>query len=263
MIELEVNDAYTNMAIDEAILMARVAGNVPNTLRLYKWKPSAVSLGYTRDVFNDVYVDACKDNKVDLVRRITGGGTVYHDSDGEITYSVVVDEKSLGFIDVSTSYEILYSGLIEAIKILGLEGDFSSGDPRQCPNIMVEDRKISGSSQARRKGVLPQHGTLLVRVDLQKMFTLLRVPWSNKLEDVLKVAQKKVTSIERELGSVVSIDEAYEALIEGFQRGLEVTITPGELTRYEKEFAKKVREETYVTKDWTFKEIKKRNVKKD
>ena len=108
-----------NMAIDEAILMARCLGKVPNTVRFYRWQPSAVSLGRFRPVEQDVNVEACKKLGVDIVRRPTGGGTVYHDAKGEITYSVVVKASDIGSPDVETSYAILCSGLIEACRILG------------------------------------------------------------------------------------------------------------------------------------------------
>jgi lipoate-protein ligase A len=253
LLKLGVYDAYTNMAIDEAILMARIEKKVPNTLRFYRWKPSTVSLGYTRNVEEDVYVEACRRHEVQIVRRCTGGGTVYHDADDEVTYSVVVDEKFVGLSDVTKSYEAVYRGLIEAIATLGLKADFGSGTQRRCPNLMVQDRKISGSSQARRRGVLLQHGTLLVRADLKKMFTLLRVPWSDDLEVVLKVAKRKITSIEQERGKNISISEAHRALVKGFRKGLGVQFKEDTLTSYEQELAKKLRAEKYTAESWNFK----------
>jgi len=252
LLELGVYDGYTNMAIDEAILMARVERLSPNTLRFYRWKPSTVSLGYTRSVEDDVHVEACSKYGVQIVRRCTGGGTVYHDAEGEITYSVVVDEKAVGLIDIARSYELVYRGLIEAIEMLGLKADFGSGTQERCPNVMVMERKISGSSQARRRGVLLQHGTLLVRADLRRMFTLLKVPWSSNFEEVVKVAQRKITSIEREKGSTVTIDQVHKALIEGFKRGLNVQLKDGSLTQHELNLAEKLRVEKYATDDWNF-----------
>jgi lipoate-protein ligase A len=253
LLELGMYDAYTNMAIDEAILMARIENKVPNTLRFYRWKPSAVSLGYTRRVEEDVYIEACHKNGVQIVRRCTGGGTVYHDADDEITYSVVVDEEFIGLSDISKSYEAIYRGIIEAIETLGLKADFGSGTQRRCPNLMVQERKISGSSQARRRGVLLQHGTVLVRVDLRRMFTLLKVPWSSNLEEVLKVAKRKITSIEQETVSNISISEAYRALVKGFRKRLGVEFKEDTLTGYEWRLAKKLRAEKYAAERWNFK----------
>src|SRR5208283_3711959 len=88
LLPLQTDNAFVNMAIDEAILTARIAGQVPNTLRFYRWQPSAVSIGKNQNPEAEVYLDACTQLGVDMVRRVSGGGTVYHDYDGEVTYSV-------------------------------------------------------------------------------------------------------------------------------------------------------------------------------
>ena len=155
LLKLDVNDAFTNMAVDEAITTARIQDRVPNTLRFYRWEPSAVSVGRFQDVFKEVQVENCRRHDVDVVRRITGGGTVYHDSQGEITYSVVVKEKDLGTTDVAYAYNKICNGLINALKILGANADFSPGDLRNCPNLAINGRKISGSAQYHKGGVLP------------------------------------------------------------------------------------------------------------
>jgi lipoate-protein ligase A len=92
LLKLETHNAYMNMAIDEAILDARINGIVPNTVRFYRWNPSAVSIGKFQNIENEVYLENCLKHGVDVVRRITGGGTVYHDVEGEITYSVVASK---------------------------------------------------------------------------------------------------------------------------------------------------------------------------
>jgi len=238
------------MAVDEAIMTARIAGLVPNTLHFYRWKPSAVSVGRFQDVFKEVNIENCRRYRVDVVRRISGGGTVYHDYDGEITYSVIVNERDMGFMDVVSAYNTICDGLIEAAKLLGVRADFHPGDPKQCPNITISGRKISGSAQHHRRGVLLQHGTFLVDVDLEKMFMFLKVPWAKTLMDVLAIAQKRLTSIEGELGSGVSTEEAYQALVRGFEKALKIQLVKGELTSYEQTLAEKLRREKFATEDW-------------
>lgn len=253
LLKLETNDAFTNMAVDEAIVTARISEVVPNTLRFYRWKPSAVSIGRFQDVFKEVNVENCKKHKIDIVRRITGGGTVYHDFDGEITYSVIVNEKDMGFVDVVSAYNVISNGLIEAAKILGIHADFNPGDPKKCPNITISGKKFSGSAQHRRRGVLLQHGTYMVDVNLERMFTFLKVPWAKNLMDVLPVAQKKLTSVQHELGSNISTEEAHQALVSGFKKGLNMQLVEGELTSYEQTLTKKLRREKFATEDWNLK----------
>lgn len=250
LLKLEVRDAFTNMAIDEAIIKARIEGIVPNTLRFYQWKPSAVTIGRFQDIFQEVHLENCKKQRVDVVRRITGGGAVYHDCDGEITYSVVVNEKDLGSVDVIVAYNLICNGLIEAAETLGVKADFNLGDPKHCPNIAIGGRKISGSAQSHKRGVLLQHGSFLLDINLKKMFTFLKVPWAKSLEDVLNIAQERLTSIKHELSSTVSTDDAYQALVTGFQKALNIQLVEGELTSYERSLAEKLRREKFTVDEW-------------
>jgi len=250
LVKLDVNDAFTNMAIDEAIVSARINGSVPNTLRFYRWKPSAVSVGRFQHIFNEVQVENCRHDRVDIVRRITGGGTVFHDYDNEITYSVVVEEKDLGTMDVVHAYNIISNGIIEAAKILGVKAHFNQGHPKNCPNIAIDGKKVSGSAQFHKSGVLLQHGTFLLDVDLEKMFRFLRVPWARTTQDVVRVGREKLTSIRKELNRNVSVPEAYGALVQGFQKALKIEFEEEVLTPEEQQLAVKLRREKFTTDNW-------------
>ena len=255
LLRLDVNDAFTNMAVDEAIVNARISDSVPNTLRLYRWNPSAVSVGRFQDIAKEVQVDNCRQKDIDIVRRITGGGTVYHDSQNEITYSIVAKEKDFGTTDVIQVYNRICGGIIEAAKILGVNASFSPGDPRNCPTVAIDGKKMSGSAQYHRSGVLLQHGTFLLDVDLEKMFTLLRVPWAQNLSDVICVAKDKITSIEKELDRHIDAREASGALIQGFEKALSIELHEGTLTDTEQSYASKLRNEKYSKNAWTLGQI--------
>jgi len=250
LLKFETHNAYMNMAIDEAVLDARVRGLVPNTLRFYRWNPSAVSIGYFQKLENEVYLENCKKHNVDVVRRISGGGAVYHDAYGEITYSVVADMKSLMAKDHLDFYAKIYAGIVEALKILGLKADFHKGDAKNCPNLTVNNKKISGSAQHHRGGTILQHGTVLLDVDLKKMFTLLKVPWAKTCMEVVEIAKNRITSLKSELGRKISMDVVYNALVDGFQRALNVSFKKEELSSYERELAKKLYEEKYSRVEW-------------
>lgn len=253
LIELETHDAFMNMAIDEAVFRARIENSVPNTLRFYRWKPSAVSIGRFQNVKNEVQLDNCKRLGVDVVRRITGGGTVYHDAEDEVTYSVVVSKKDLGTEDITTVYARIYAGLVETLKTLNMKTDFSEGDMKTCPNLTVNGKKISGSAQSHKMGVVLQHGTLLANVDLKRMFTLLRVPWANTCMEVVDVAKRKITSIKEELGMEIPLEEVKQALIRGFKSALNMEFEDcDELTPYERVLAERLCKEKYATDKWNF-----------
>lgn len=252
LLNLETFNGFMNMAIDEAILRARIDNVVPDTLRLYCWKPSAVSVGRFQALDDQLHLENCRRRGVDVVRRISGGGTVFHDQEGEVTYSVVVDKESLTTPGTGSVYKKVYDGLAEALKILGLKADFNEGNVKTCPNMLVTSRKISGSAQCHKKGVVLQHGTLLLDVDLEKMFTFLRVPWAADSRAVLEAAKRKITSMKMELGREVSINEVEEAVIRGFQQALDMKPVEGELTGYEDGLCKKLCKEKYMRDEWNY-----------
>ena len=249
VLKLNTHSAFVNMAIDEAVLRAQIAGIAPNTLRLYRWRPSAVSIGKFQNLHEQASVEACMEHGFDVVRRITGGGAVYHDQAGEITYSVVASKKQLGS-DIAAIYTKIYGGLIEALKILGITADFDAGDDRTCPNLTVKGKKISGSAQCHKKGSVLQHGTLLLDADLKRMFGVLRVPWAKTCMEVVNVAEGRLTSVKGELKREVSAEEAAEALEEGFRRTIGLELVEGELTPWERALSERLYRDKFCTEDW-------------
>ncbi len=252
LLKPKTHNAFVNMAIDEAILRARICERAPNTLRLFRWHPSAVSIGRFQSITDEVNLENCRLHGVDVVRRISGGGAVYHDSDAEMTYSVVVKRGDLGTNDVAEAYGRICDGLIEAAHILGVNAEYNKGNVKQCPNIIVEGRKISGSAQAQKKGVILQHGTFLINVDLKKMFTFLKTPWKDACLDVVSIAERKITSVADELDDQVSDDQVFHALSKGFEKALGIDLMEGSLTDYELNLAEELKTEKFSTHKWTF-----------
>lgn len=254
LLKLETADAYTNMAVDEAIMHARIKNKVSNTLRFYQWNPSAVSIGRFQKLANEIDVDNCKKHGIDIVRRITGGGAVYHDSEGEITYSLVAKTADLGCknLDMLNAYQRICSGLNEAIKILGTKAEYQPPDPKRCPNLTIHGKKLSGSAQSNRRGILLQHGTFMMDINHGKMFTYLKVPWAKTLNDVLAVSKRKLTSARNELDSNLSTEEVYKALVKGFEKALNVKFAETEITDDEQQLAKRLIRERYATEEWNF-----------
>jgi lipoate-protein ligase A len=251
LIPLETHSSFMNMAIDEAILTSRIKNLVPNTLRFYQWKPSAVSIGKNQNPQEQVYLDALRKNGVDLVRRTSGGGTVYHDQTGEVTYSVTAKARDLSSTaDITGAYASVYAAITDALRLIGIPVDYSAGNQKKCPNLTVADKKISGSAQTLRHGVVQQHGTLLLNVDLPLMFQLLRVPFTGDCGLAAQVAQRKITSVQNELGHVVSAETVQNALAQGFKAILKINLENGTLTQYEQALANKFYKEKFSCADW-------------
>jgi lipoate-protein ligase A len=252
LLKLDISNAYENMAIDESILIARIKRAVPNTLRFYRWRPSAVSIGKFQDLEKEVQLANCRKEGVDVVRRITGGGTVYHDFTGEVTYSVVVSKQDLGASDIGAIYARLYGGLAEALRFLGIDADFSEGHAKACPNLTVKGKKISGSAQTHKNGVVLQHGTLLLDVCFERMFAFLRVPGARTCIEVVDIAKDRITSINHELEREVSAEEVAGALERGFSQALNVELVEDQMTGYELDLAAELQEQKYAKDDWNF-----------
>jgi len=249
LLDTGLRDAFYNMALDEAIAIARSKKIVPNTLRFFRWEPSAVSIGYFQSMEEEVDIEACNRLGIDYVRRRTGGGAVYHDRDGELTYSLIINEDHpLISRDFQKTYETLCSGIVRGLGILGVPAEF-----KPINDIVVGGRKISGNAQTRSMNVVHQHGTILRDVNPTLMFTVLKVP-SEKIRDkMIKSVKERVTSIKNYLKREVSFEELKNALIRGFEEAFNIKLAPGKVTDFEEQTAIKLKMEKYSTREWNFK----------
>jgi lipoate-protein ligase A len=252
IIPLQVHDAFTNMAIDEAILESRILERVPDTVRFYRWKPSAVSIGRFQSIDKEVNLDTCKRLGVDVVRRVSGGGSVYHDFTGELTYSVVVDCKNPNITgDVLTSYRGVCAGILRGLAHLGVQVELEATDPSQrCPNIMIDGRKVSGNAQARRSGVLLQHGTVLLNLDIETMLGVLKNPRLIMNETVVEFVRNRITTLRRELNREIDFGEVAESLKKGFSEAFDVSLVEDDLTDSETALAEELRAKRYASDSW-------------
>ncbi len=230
-----------NMAVDEAMLLE---AEEP-TLRLYTWTPTTVSIGYFQSLRETVNTEEAEKRGIPVVRRISGGGAVMHQEMGEVTYSIVAPQEMFPG-SIKESYRAILSGLLETLSLLGLEAEIQG-----FQDVVVGGRKISGSAQARKRGWILQHGTLLVDPDLEAMFSVLRVPGLKLSDKGLAEARKRVTSL-YELGVDVSIADVQGAMIEGFSRALDMVPVDGDLSQSEEERAAELVIK-YESKEWLLK----------
>ena len=248
LIDLRVFSGPMTMAIDEAILRMVALNKSPPTFRLYRWNPSAVSIGYFQGIHEEVDLEICKKLGVDVVRRITGGGAVYHDYHGEITYSMIVKENTPKIPKgIMESYELICQGIIGGLKNLGLNAEF-----KPINDIIANGRKISGNAQTRRQNVLLQHGTILIDFDPGAMFKVLKVSEVKISDKLIQSVRERVTSIRNELEKRVTFDEVRKALITGFQGALQINFSEGRLSKREKELADRLMNDKYSNERWIF-----------
>lgn len=239
-----------NMGIDHAVLEEVSAGAAPPTLRLYRWAPSCVTIGYFQSMAEEIDLDACAARGIDAVRRVTGGGAVFHDA--EVTYSLVAPEGSpLAPDDIMASYGLVCEGLVRGLRGLGVDAIFAP-----INDIQAGGKKVSGNAQTRKQGCLLQHGTILLDLDLETMFSILRVPAEKLKDKLVQDAKARVTSLRDLLGREVGFDETAAALAAGFAgawSGLGIELEEGRLTDRELEAARRLAAEKYSTRDWNLK----------
>ena len=240
---MRIDDSSMSMAIDEALLKLNSEGKSLNTVRFWRWLPSTVSIGCFQSAELEVNFDAARRYGVDVVRRITGGGAVFHDHGGELTYSVVCGQECVPD-DIIESYELICGGLIGGFRRLGLQADF-----RPINDVQVGGKKISGSAQTRRWGSVLQHGTVLIDPDVRLMFELLKVSPEKISDKFISSVYERVTTVALELGRKPGFDEVRVAMRDGFTDALGAKLLEGELTAEELELADMLKPK-YASEEW-------------
>lgn len=259
-----------NMAVDEAILLSHSRGLVPPTVRFFGWNPPTLSIGYFQRATKEIDFDALREQGLGFVRRPTGGRAVLHDK--ELTYSVIVSEDHpMMPTSINESYRVLSMGLLEGFRELGLQaemvtlgeeaekkkyegiGSSACFDSPSWYELVVEGRKIVGSAQTRQHHGILQHGSILLDLDIEQLFSVLLFS-SERIRTFMKDQFKeKAVSIKDVSGRLVSYEEAVQAFAAGFARGLGVNLVPSELTEEERELAEQLMREKYDTDSWNFK----------
>lgn len=244
LLETEDNTAFTNMAIDRAVLVANSKGKVPPTVRFYTWKPSAISIGYFQSLEDEVDLEACKKLGVDYVRRITGGGAVFHDK--ELTYSIVIPESHSQISkNIIESYGRICGAIMKGLKHLGIESKYAP-----INDIITNGKKISGNAQTRKLKTVLQHGTVLMDVDVDKMFSLLKVPNEKIKDKMIADVKERVTSVKQILGEKINFKEVAKAMKIGFEKEFDIDLADGKLTNEEIRLSKKFEKECFLARDW-------------
>jgi len=276
LIKDSYHTGFMNMAIDEAIMIAHREGLVPPTIRFYQWSPPAVSLGYFQDLKKEIDVDACKNLGIDIVRRPTGGKAVLHDK--ELTYSFIIKENHPLVNDsILETYKKISGGIIRGLSYLGITAELvplreklknsSSGNeikskishsdiksicfsvPSQY-EVQVEGKKIVGSAQVRKREIVLQHGSLLIELEKDKLFSVFNFP-SVQIRERLKI-RFKATSLEEILKRKISFSELSEILPGGFEEEFGVRLTEGKLTKQEEKISQELLENKYSTYEWNY-----------
>ena len=229
-----------NMAIDRALLALHANGKSPPTLRLYQWRPPAVSLGYFQKR-HDLDLEACRNLGFEVVRRPTGGRAVLHLED--LTYAVIAGTAEGMPSAVTAAYNLIAQGLLNAFRLLGIETKMGRerDDPHQTDicflrcargSIVHRGKKLVGSAQTWHGSSLLQHGSIIVMPQVEAWLGLVQA--GDESPEALRARlAARLTSIQEILGRPPKLSELKEAVRQGMAQALGVELQPGELSAEE------------------------------
>ncbi|HBT83207.1 MAG TPA: hypothetical protein DEB35_07245 [Desulfuromonas sp.] len=235
--------AAWNMALDEALLETVAHGTSPPVLRLYRWRPAAVSLGYFQRGDEVVNLAACRRLGLDVVRRCTGGRAVLHDC--EVTYAVIAREEPPHFPGTITgNYTAIAAVLQRFLRSYGLEVDAGGASRQPVRRSGAEQSacftapaqfeqvyrgcKLTGSAQKRQQGAFLQHGSIPLELDPEQLFAALDTRGKVNAVHGGKRLARQVGWLNRWLPEAVTLAEVEGRLAACFAATLAVSLEPDE-----------------------------------
>jgi lipoate-protein ligase A len=245
-----------NMAIDEALFRCFDPASSRPVLRLYGWQPQALSLGRFQKAGDDLDLDRCRADNLTVVRRITGGGAIYHSD--ELTYSLVCGPSQIpAATSVKESFRVLTSFLLGLYRALGLQAayaaDLATAGTRlggrtplcfagkESYDILVNGRKLGGNAQRRSRQIIFQHGS---------------IPLQNRVQQGLGYLKIKPQGIEQastclaEQGITADFDQLQQTLVAQFQAQLGASLQDDDLTADEQALSQRLAACKYCADCW-------------
>lgn len=250
------------MALDEAILEAVRQNLSPPTLRLYQWDKPSISIGYFQKV-SDINIDYCRRKGYPLVRRLTGGRAILHDS--EITYSFSARTSSHLSADrqaglfkgrLHEDYTIISNAMILGLKLSGIDAQITFSRKKKTRQkssscfkavsfgeVTVDGKKVIGSAQKRYSNGFLQHGSMLLDFNAKELRNVLKC---NNEEDFKDIGYLK------EHADKISINDINSSLKKAFETVIGVKMISDDLTKFELKLAKELELKKYSTQKWNF-----------
>jgi len=231
-----------NVALDEVLSDAVARGDSTPLLRFWRWSEPAVVVGRCQSIANEVDAIAAEAMGVRIVRRTTGGGAMFVQPGGAITYSLILPESLLAGLNLRQSYEVCEAWVIRALRSLGVDAHHVPINDIACP-----DGKIGGAAQARRKGVVLHHTTMAYDMEPGEMASVLRIGREKLKDRAVASAAKRVSPLVRQTAR--SREEIVAVLFDSFRNrygGAVEELRPAEL-----DAANRLVESKYGHAEWT------------
>jgi lipoate---protein ligase len=176
-----------NLALDEVLTKTVGRGDRRPTLRFWAWNAPCVVLGRFQSVRNEVQIDNAREDGIQLVRRISGGGAMFIEPPLAITYSIHVPPAFVEGLSFPQSYAFFDSWVIEALRELGIDAWYAP-----LNDITSSGGKIGGAAQARRGGAVLHHTTMAYQMNVPLMLQVLRIGKEKLSDKGIASADKRV-----------------------------------------------------------------------
>ena len=237
-----ITDAHHHFAVEEALVRQVDEGLSPSTLRLRQVR-RAVFVGVLQDTWSEVDVDYCRQHDIKIVRRPNAGGAVYHDL-GSFCYSAFFPRAAFSQSEEEL-YRLFAGPVIRTCAGYGVTAHFHGVN-----DVLVGQRKIYGSAQLAWYDTLVQSGTFLVNMDFDTLGRALTPPALKFADKPARSVKERVTSLAREVGRELDVDEVMAQFVAYFSQVLGVRLVPGDLTAEEQKLAAELLAVKYSTDEW-------------
>ncbi len=268
MIKTDPLSGAMNMALDEVLLQSVQAGISPPVVRLYRWQPETVTLGYGQRGSAQVNTQYCEDQGVDIVRRLTGGRAVLHAR--EVTYSVISRQQGLFSANILGNYRIIAEVLLHCLNKFGLDAEISRRHAGVANSVGVEKsacftapaqfeiickgKKTCGSSQKRAQDSFLQHGSMPVDMDLEKLFCALNTDAAADQEQGISRLAERIGWVNRFRTQPCTVDDVELQLMSSFALLWPVSFCIGTPSTDEMSQARQLAQQKYHCADWHLQE---------
>ena len=228
LLDTGARSAAENMALDETLLELKAGEKIPPTLRFLRFSNPTVLVGHHQSVEEEVRLDYCQTQGIEINRRLTGGGALYWGIK-ELGWEIYISKEDPR---IPSRIEDLYRRMGEAASLglrhLGIRAYFR---PRN--DIEIQGRKISGTGGTELSRAILFQGTLLVDFDVDEMLRALRIPTEKLQGKEIESVKERVTCLKRELGRTPPVQTIKGALAKGFQEAFGVRFEDHPLTEEE------------------------------